>query len=273
MGELLKGHGAAGFLRRIGLTVVPLAGATGNSSGVRLQWEPDEPGIVRGAVIETSFKGRKIRFFVTNERDEIQSRHRKGEFYEQEELDIIARHFNGGVFVDVGANVGNHSLYAFAFLDAAKVIAFEPVPDASRLLEINIALNGFQDRVELHRKGLSDAPGFGEPEIDPRKIDNLGATRLAISETGLELARGDDLLCEMVDFIKIDVEGLELQVLEGLRRTIADSRPLLFVEVENENRARFETLMAELGYKIAEQFRRYDQNVNFLAMPAELSRP
>ena len=273
LGGLLKGRGTARLLRRAGLTVVPFVSATGSSSGVRLQWEPDEPGIIRGTIVDAPIEGRRMRFFVVNERDEIQSRHRKAEFYEQEELDIIARHFNGGVFVDVGANVGNHSLYALAFLDAAKVVAFEPVPNASLLLEINIALNGLQDRVVLHRKGLSDAPGFAKPETDPRKIDNLGATRLAASETGLELARGDDVLCEKVDFIKIDVEGLELQVLEGLRRTISDSRPPLFVEVENENRAGFEALMAEMGYEIAEQFRRYDQNINFLAVPAKPSRP
>lgn len=269
LGGLLKGTGVAGLLRRLGLTVVPLANATGASSGVRLQWTPDEPGTVRGTIVEASVKDRKMRFFVANERDEIQSRHRYGVFYEQEELDIIARHFSGGVFVDVGANVGNHSLYALAFLDAAKVIAFEPLPAASQMLSINMALNGLEDRLVLYRLGLSDGRGFARPDSDPRKIDNLGATRLAISDEGLELARGDDLLSEKVDFIKIDVEGFELRVLEGLRRTIIDFRPTLFVEVENENLAGFETLMAALGYRIEEKFRRYNQNLNILAVPEE----
>jgi Met-10+ like-protein len=54
----------------------------------------------------------------------------KGVFYEREELEIIATHFKGGTFVDIGANVGNHSIFAAKFLGASKVIAFEPNPTA-----------------------------------------------------------------------------------------------------------------------------------------------
>jgi FkbM family methyltransferase len=238
---------------------------------VRLQWEADEDAIIRGAVAEYDIDGRRVRFFIVNELDEIQGRHRKGEFYEREELAIIARHFRGGVFVDVGANVGNHSLYAAAFLDARKVIAFEPTEQAARVCALNMALNGFQDRFILHRKGLSSSAGFAEFEVDPRRIDNLGATRLIQSKgsTGIELARGDDMISERVDCIKVDTEGFELEVLEGLSETISTSRPVLFVEVENAHVERFEATMQQMGYVIEERYRRYAENLNLLAVPSE----
>lgn len=266
---LFKGKGLANLLRRAGLIVVPLLSSQGDRSGVRLQWKADGSEVLRGSIIEAMIAGRLVRFFVSNDLDEVQGEHRAGRFYEPDELAIIGRYFRGGTFVDVGANVGNHSLHALLFLDAKKVIAFEPLPAAARLLEINVALNNLQDRFELHKVGLSDTSGFAAPDSDPRKIDNLGATRLtpSSSDSDLKLARGDDVLEESVDFIKIDTEGFELRVLEGLRRTIATQRPTLFVEVEDAKRRDFDAMMSEMRYRIAEQFRRYPETVNVLAVP------
>lgn len=271
--SMLKGRGTANLLRRAGLIVAPQVGADGRYSGVRLQWEQDEPDILRGTVVKAQIRGRSVRFFIVNELDEVQGKHRRGEFYEEEELAIIANHFSGGTFVDVGANVGNHSLFALLFLGAAKVIAFEPLPEAAKLIELNIALNGLQEKFRLHRQGLSDSASFAQVNTDPSKIDNLGGTRLSVtnSETGIELVAGDDVLHEKVDFIKIDTEGFELPVLRGLRNTIDQHKPSLFVEVENENRPEFEAMMAQMGYRIAEEFRRYRENVNLLAVP--IARP
>ena len=95
----------------------------------------------RGIVSTFNANGQQVSMFVVNEWDYIQAHHLKGRFYEQEELELIGRHFKGGVFVDVGANIGNHTIYALKFLGATKVIAFEPNPAAARILKVNLALN------------------------------------------------------------------------------------------------------------------------------------
>ena len=256
-----------GGLRRLGLDLRPLTAAGGGLAGIRLQWRPDESGALRGTVVTAPVRGRSVRFFVANDRDALQSVHRQGRFYEAEELEIIARHFGGGLFVDVGANVGNHTLYALLFLGAERVIAVEPQPAALAILDINLRLNGLRDRVDVHPLGLADRPG--RAGATPA-VNNLAATRLTPGdEAGIyELARGDDLLGgEQVGFIKIDVEGLELAVLEGLRETLLRCRPPLFVEVENANLPAFEAFCASVGYRIVERYRRYRVNINIVAVP------
>jgi FkbM family methyltransferase len=255
-------------LGRIGVDVAPLTSPTGRYSGATIRWRPQSDPALRGAVISAKHSGQPVRFFVANDLDLIQRQHRLGSFYEPEELEIISRHFTGGCFVDIGANVGNHSLYMLKFGGADRVVAFEPQPEAALILELNLALNGVSDRAKIHRKGLSDASGFAGRRM---LNNNLGATYLVPGDEGggFELVRGDDVLADtQVDFIKIDTEGLEMRVLEGLRSTLATQKPNLFVELENRHVADFEAFLSSLNYKIADQYRRYDTNINMLAIPA-----
>jgi hypothetical protein len=65
---------------------------------------------IEGILIFTNRYGNNLRFFVRNRRDLVQAHHFNGEFYEAEELQIIQKYFkDGGVFVDIGANVGSLS--------------------------------------------------------------------------------------------------------------------------------------------------------------------
>jgi FkbM family methyltransferase len=225
-------------------------------------------GVVRqrGTVISTTIRSKQVRFFVANGADTIQAVHASGRFWEQPELDIIERHFRGGVFVDVGSNVGNHAIYAALFLGAARVIAFEPNPLAARILDINLALNQLAGSVTVHHSGLADRSGRASIWIS---ADNLGRARLTSDATGdRELVRGDDVLSGTdVSFIKIDAEGMELGILDGLQRTIERCRPSMFVEVENGNIDLFMRLVAQMRYRIADSYRRYAEEINFLIVP------
>lgn len=270
MGSAVKDavHWVMMAAQRAGLETLPIAKSGGGWAGVRLRWGKEGPDAISGTVVSASSDGVDYRFFVANPWDLIQASHRRGKFYEEEELDIIRRYFKGGVFVDIGANVGNHSLYALLFLDAQKVIAFEPNPEAYRILETNIALNQLGSRFQLHKVGLADKPGFA---VLKTFENNLGAARFAVGEnaSGLEIKRGDDVLRdEAVTFVKIDTEGFEMMVLSGLRETLTRKRPTLFIEVENANIPAFEQYLRDVNYRIAEEFRRYDQNTNYVAVPA-----
>jgi FkbM family methyltransferase len=229
---------------------------------------------VDGSVCSAIVTGREIQFFVVNKRDEIQQHHAQGQFYEAEELEIIARFFpRGGVFVDIGANVGNHIIYVGNYLHPMQIIAIEPNPVAIPILKINVALNGLQRLVDLSQLGvgLSDVPRWAHALVP---LDNLGGTVMNIVEgsEGLPLMPGDDILLRRrVDFIKMDVEGMEMPVLAGLAGTIAKWRPAMFVEVENRNADAFHAWIGAHDYVTACRYRRYPANENFMVLPVEAS--
>ncbi len=225
-----------------------------------------------GFIVSSVLDGEDVRFFVVNQRDVIQSVHAAGRFYEPEELAIITDFFPpGGVFVDIGANIGNHSIFVAKYLHPAQIIAFEPNPAAIRILTTNLLLNGLQRIVDLSHLGvgLSDGPGQA-CAFEP--ADNLGGTRFQIAqrENGLRLMPGDAALAQRrVDFIKIDVEGMELRVLDGLAATIARWRPPLFVEVEDDHAEAFRAWTQLHHYVTVRTYRRYAANENYMLLPVE----
>ncbi len=246
------------------------------------------PFLSAGQVVRAVIWGEPVYFTITRPRDVIQRHHRAGEFYEMEELEIIRRWCPpSAVFCDIGTNIGNHSLFVLKYLRPAKVICFEPNPEAIRVLTSNLGLNGFLDdpRCDLTRLGF----GLSDHDEDGLAIDapaaNLGAGRLvaqgegkkgakgkeaAVGDAGpgLSIRKGDDLLAgEVPSFLKIDVEGMELQVLAGLAKIIETHRPTIFVEVDIENRAGFKEWLAANRYVAKETFRRYRRNENFLIVP------
>ncbi|MEM8726532.1 MAG: FkbM family methyltransferase [Pseudomonadota bacterium] len=253
-----------------GLALRPMTGPQdGRYTGFSVSWGHGVAKQLRGLIAEITDERGTARMFVTNERDIIQKEHAQGRFYEREELDLIARHFPGGTYVDAGANVGNHAVYLGKLLGAERMHLFEPNPDAFRLLEVNIALNDLTSVAQVHPLALSDTAGEAAMA---HMTNNLGAARLVQGGEGatVPLTRGDDALGdEQVEFIKIDVEGHELAVLRGLERVLREQSPTLFVEVEDHNRAEFDALMQERDYREVEQIQRYPGRSNFLCVASE----
>jgi FkbM family methyltransferase len=212
--------------------------------------------------------GEPVFFTILNPRDVIQRHHLRGEFYEPEELEIIRQHCPpGAVFCDIGANIGNHALFVLKFLRPARVLVFEPNPEAIALLTSNLELNGVIDRCDTSRLGvgLSDVESTGMGLVTHDR--NLGAARMVETDGdgGLTVRTGDALLAGIVPtFLKIDVEGMEMQVLAGLAKTITTHRPTIFIEVDRVNDAAFKAWVATSGYAIRATFKRYRTNENFL---------
>lgn len=216
--------------------------------------------------IPCQIDGKHVLFATDKLRDPIQRNHRAGTFYEQEELDKIRSLFpkNDGVFVDIGANVGNHSLFVSLFLNPAKVVPFEPNPLAYRLLLANVAFNDLASVFDLSNigYGLSDVSEGGYAMREQSK--NLGAARMMPGEGIIEVVVGDDVLANVEpDLIKIDVEGMEINVLNGLRKTVARSGPVLMVEVDNENEAAFLGWVKDVNYEVLDVMQRYRTNKNY----------
>jgi len=238
-----------------------------------LKPQPPKPAAVDEIavrVVSTAVEGRQVRFAVAEPDDLIQSHHLGGRFYEWQELSIIARHFPAsGTFCDIGANVGNHTVYAGLFLGPSRIVVFEPNPRAIRVLELNILLNGLGGIVESGHLGigLGAAPGHASMTTPER---NLGGNALDIDDPAgeIEVRAGDACLAGMaVDFLKVDVEGMEVPVLEGLVETIARCRPAIFVEVMDDRADTLDAWCAANFYEVAETYRRYAKCKNLMLKP------
>lgn len=218
----------------------------------------DAPRLTIGGIIRIGHQAEAYEIFVADPRDHIAGELLKGGFYETEELEIIARHVKTGArIVEVGANIGNHTVYFERIMKCSRNTVFEVNPTAIRALEINIRLNELQG-VDTRWLGiaLSDRDGVGEIHVPQR---NLGGTSFVPGDTGsFTCRRGDSLLAgEEVDFIKIDVEGGELQVLEGLSGLIDRCDPMIFIEIDKPNDDAFHAWVKANRYDVVDRYRRY----------------
>ncbi|MBL4628461.1 MAG: FkbM family methyltransferase [Roseicyclus sp.] len=222
-------------------------------------------------ITRAEINGQAVVFATDMVRDPIQRSHRGGVFFEPEELGLIRSHLpKGGTFVDIGANVGNHSLFAGLFTDAARIIPFEPNPLAYRLLVLNVVLNRLEDRVVFDHLGFGASDLAGDGFAMTKREKNLGAARMVAGAGEISTVRPDDVLRdEEPDVIKIDVEGMEMQVLRGLQKTVARTRPVLLVEVDRENTDDFTDWRLAHGFEILKSIKHYVKNCNFLCVPEE----
>ncbi len=180
-----------------------------------------------------------------------------GEFSEAEVALFREAIKPGQTVLDVGANIGAHTV-AFARLvgPSGRVIAFEPQRTAYYSLCGNAVQNNL-DHVICRQEAAGAAPGsIAVPELDYGRDNNFGGLELSPDATwartySVPLVRIDDLGLSACDFIKIDVEGMERQVLEGAAETLRRFKPLLYVEDDrpNNSNALRERLDA-LGYEL-----------------------
>lgn len=168
--------------------------------------------------------------------------------YERAMLRDMAKRLSPGDLVaDVGANIGNHSVY-LARVAGARVLAFEPNFALCAVLERSLVLNGLEDQVQLWRKGLGAKADQAHFTTD--MPENLGSQTLALGEGEVVVVPFDSLTQDSegpnrlegpVRMMKIDVEGMELDVLRGAEATISRDRPILYLE--SHQKAAFEALV------------------------------
>jgi FkbM family methyltransferase len=158
--------------------------------------------------------------------------------------------------LDIGANIGLHTLAMSYFADGGQVIAFEPVRRNFRFLRANLSENRIAN-VETVNAALSDRSGYVEMAVADKlmgccfveqdagdqsegKLRSvvtapwLPSTQLHLSHERARCIRLDDWIAQRplgrLDLIKLDVEGGEIAVLNGARRTLERYQPLLITE-------------------------------------------
>lgn len=162
---------------------------------------------------------------------------------------------SGDVAVDIGANLGSYS-YKLNRMGYT-VHAFEPNPYCVNKL---VGWTNKQEKVILHNQALSNFTGSDEFFVplmhngfSEHALGSLKADPSAVQKLQVDVRKLDDFDIEKIKLIKIDVEGAELDVLEGAIKTIKKNMPIIICEIEqrhheNSINAVFEYLF-ELGYE------------------------
>ena len=181
--------------------------------------------------------------------------------YEPHTLSVISRFVKtGDVCFDIGANVGSISLaLAKAAGPSGKVVAFEPGPPTQRRLRKNVELNpNYREVISVVPMGVSSRPGtlrWKEHDDNPGNASLDAHDGQEVRVTTVDIFTEQNSI-DQVDFIKIDVEGMEYEVLLGAVDTLATSKPIVYFETLNlweERRKRplfpdMMRLLTDLGY-------------------------
>jgi len=148
----------------------------------------------------------------------------------------------GDVVIDVGANMGEFSLKVSQLVgERGKVISFEPDPVNFQRLQTNFSLNPeLAARIEVHNVGLGEFPGT--VNLSVVNESNRGMNRVvkdALNFNSITINTLDNIVLSgqltKLDWIKIDVEGFEMNVLKGAEQAILQFKPSLFIELDDKN--------------------------------------
>jgi FkbM family methyltransferase len=179
------------------------------------------------------------------------------------------------VILDIGANTGFFSMLALAANESARAIAFEPVPANYKLLKAHIKINDWEERISLEPQAVSNFVGTTKFHIPFDEVPLSGSLEL----TGFRGYEGELIEVrvtsidafynreEAIDLVKIDVEGFEDKVLEGMSGILTRFSPDLIVECNHDGPfLNIEAILQQFGYRF---FHLVPQG----AIPVEKIRP
>lgn len=186
-------------------------------------------------------------------------------------------HGDGVVALDVGANIGVHTIeWATSMTGWGSILAIEAQERVYYALAGNIAINNCFNAIAMHAAVSSEtgtmkipnpdyftASSFGSLEL--RRRDNNEFIGQAIDyspESSVEIRKMalDDLKLSRVDLIKIDIEGMEIEALEGAQQTIEKCHPIILVESIKAGADRLRSWLQNRGYNVV------DAGINLLAI-------
>ena len=175
-------------------------------------------------------------------------------FYEENSLKDLDEYLDSeSVVLDVGANIGNHTLYWATQTKVKKVYSVEAYDKTYVKLVRNIQINNLENRVSAFNFGVSDIESKGS--VSHLESTNTGATQITADSNGdvnLKLLDSLNIIEQRVDLIKIDVEGMELKCLRGAVNILQRFKPNLFVE--SAQLSEVDRFLQQYGYKYIKTF-------------------
>lgn len=183
--------------------------------------------------------------------------------FEQEEIGLLSQMVvdDRPIILDIGANIGWHSISWAKARPTSKIFAFEPDPETYTLLQRNISRNRLSQQIFPIPKALSNQPGtlpfFQSKDNAYSSLKNTQRREIT-NQILVPVTTIDEFVetyqLEHISLIKIDVEGLETQVIQGSLSTLKRLTPDLFVEIyggQNSNPDPEATvqLICSLNYK------------------------
>lgn len=186
-------------------------------------------------------------------------------------------HGDGAIAIDCGANIGVHTIeWATAMTGWGSVIAIEAQERIYYALAGNIAINNAFNAIAMHaavssESGVMKIPqpdyltpsSFGSLELRPRANNEFIGQPINYSDektVPVQKLALDDLKLVRADLIKIDVEGMEMEALQGASQTIERCRPIMLIEQIKAGRDQLQAWLAEQGYEVV------DAGLNLLAI-------
>ena len=167
--------------------------------------------------------------------------------------DVADRCGNDLVFADIGANVGHHTLFMAPLVGAVQ--AFEPLESVRKSLQRKLRDNRVEN-VTVHPVGLGEKDEVLPFYHPPGSNTGIGSfvpesETTAVAGQGLPVVRGDTYCESMgikgIDLIKMDIEGFEVPALRGMKRLLAESRPVIVMEFDGRTRSRLDGESALTG--------------------------
>lgn len=162
-------------------------------------------------------------------------------------FDIIKSRYDkfgeGVVALDIGANIGAYALgWAHRMHEWGSILAIEAQERIFYALAGNVAINNCFNVQAIWGAAASKSGFMAMPELDHCKFTNFGGLSLVEKDLGdineykpigkvkIQTVAIDDFKLQRVDFIKIDVQGMELDVLNGAKETISRCKPVIVIE-------------------------------------------
>jgi FkbM family methyltransferase len=158
-----------------------------------------------------------------------------------------------GTFLDIGSNWGYFTLHAISKHSQLTVHAFEPMPATYKDLTSCVTQAGLSSLVTCHNLALSNVDGEAFIQIPDGLHSGMAEVSHSDGTTRITTRRLDSLGFPKPDFIKMDVEGHEIEVLNGARETLKAARPFIIFESKPDSFHPEKTLevlfsLAALGY-------------------------
>lgn len=204
-------------------------------------------------VVQVPFGGEELSFRLTGENWELECVHLSGRLYEAKEVEHLVKLVPvNGAFLDVGANIGNHSVAVAKLRPDVTVIPIEAEPRAARILEENIGLNRIEN-VDTGHLGKALSVGNGETFL--QWASSVSSTSVSPDQFGIRVPniKLQDLIKDKM-LVKLDIEGLESAILEDSKEVLDLHAPLIMAEMLGESEHHMLCSLERLGYEIKETF-------------------